>query len=119
MQSRVLRVLPPAEAEHALLEVLSTTPPFETLTRTAKFRAAFRFLDIGTVPFHLCSFIARLFLDDWSHDIQQGCTPCLTTETGCADFSNGLSVAELKQLLPWISPECAPTILFAAVACKI
>lgn len=46
MQSRVLRVLPPAEAEHALLEVLCMVPPFEELSRTAKFRAAFRLLDI-------------------------------------------------------------------------
>lgn len=76
MQSRVLRVLPPAEAEHALLEVLCTTPPFEVLPRAAKFRAAFRFLDV--------------------------------------DFSKGLSIGELKQLLPWLVPQCDPTILLHA-----
>lgn len=69
VQSRVLRVLPPAEAEHALLEVLSTVPPFEVLPRTAKFRAAFRLLDV--------------------------------------DLSDGLTVGELKQLLPWIVPQYA------------
>lgn len=35
-----------AEADHSLLEVLAMIPQFELLSRTSKFRAAFRLLDV-------------------------------------------------------------------------